>query len=120
MPLRDVLGLTKPVTDDFDDLRQAYVPEVVLAYISALHYAGTTATRDNLMECMELAAQIADKEGDVAGLFIKAERMKELIEEFASASKALAIWTGEKKGSQSHPKKNRELGWSRELWSVKQ
>lgn len=109
------------VTEDFDDLREAYIPEVVLAYISALHFAGTTATRDNLMECMELAAQIADREGDVARLFIKAGRMKQLIEGFASASKALAIWTGEKKGSsQASTKKSRELGWSRELWSVKQ
>ncbi|OIW34731.1 hypothetical protein CONLIGDRAFT_607586 [Coniochaeta ligniaria NRRL 30616] len=112
---------TGMVTDDFEDLREAYIPEVVLAYISALHFAGTTATRDNLMECMELAAQIADKEGDaVAALFIKAERMKELLEAFASASKALAIWTGEKKASaQSNSKKTRELGWSRELWSVR-
>lgn len=108
------------VTKDFEDLREAYIPEVVLAYISALHFAGTTATRDNLMECMELAAQIADKEGDVAQLFVKAHRMKELLEAFASASKALAIWTGEKKSSaQSNSKKNRELGWSRELWSVR-
>jgi nuclear pore complex protein Nup107 len=72
------------------------------------------------MECMELAAQIADKEGHVAKLFVDAGRMKELLEAFASASKALAIWTGEKKASaQSNTKRNRELGWSRELWSVR-
>jgi nuclear pore complex protein Nup107 len=72
------------------------------------------------MECMELAAEIADKDSDVVSLFVRAGRMKELLEGFASASKALAIWTGEKKGSsQATTKKNRELGWSRELWSVK-
>lgn len=108
------------VTEEFTQLRRIYLPETVLAYISSLHFAGTTATRDNLMECMELAAQIADKEGDVAAEFVKAGRMKELVEAFASASKALAIWTGEKKASaQANTKKNREMGWSRELWSIK-
>ncbi len=76
-------------------------------------------SRDYLLECMELAAVIADKDSDVASEFIKCGRMKELLEAFASCSKALAIWTSEKKGSQTNSKKLKEKGWSRELWSVK-
>ncbi|KAB5580128.1 107-domain-containing protein [Coniochaeta sp. 2T2.1] len=116
--LREWLA-TGLVTADFGPLREAYVPEAILAYISALHFAGTTATRDNLMECMELAAYVAEKTNDLTDLFVKAKRMRELLDGFASASKALAISTGEKKTSVQNTKKNREMGWSRELWSVR-
>ncbi len=96
---------------DFQDLREAYIPETVLTYISCLHFAGTSLSRDNLLECMELAAVIAEKGSDVAKEFMKSGRMKELVEAFASCSKALAIWTSDKKGSQTNSKKIREMGW---------
>lgn len=97
-----------------------YIPETVLAFISCLHFAGTSLSRDNLLECMDLAAVIAEKNSDVAAEFLKAGRMKELVEAFASCSKALAIWTSDnKKGSQTNSKRFKELGWSRELWSIK-
>lgn len=127
------------VDKEFRELREAYIPETVLAYISCLHFAGTSLSRDNLLECMELAAVIAEKGSDVAQEFMKCNRMKELLEAFTSCSKALAIWTSDKKGSQTNSKKIRELGWygldtlvalvvlpkltnrcrSRELWSIK-
>lgn len=115
-------GLTaKPGTEDkdFGVLRQAYIPETVMAFVSSLHFIGTSLTRDNLLECMELAAIIAEKGSDVAKEFIACGRMKELLEAFASCSKALAIWTSDKKSSQPSSKKMREMGWSRELWTVK-
>jgi nuclear pore complex protein Nup107 len=99
------------VDKDFRDLREAYIPETVLAYVSCLHFAGTSLSRDNLLECMDLAAVIAEKGSDVAKEFMKSNRMKELVEAFASCSKALAIWTSDKKGSQTNSKKIRELGW---------
>lgn len=68
---------------------------------------------------MDLSTVIAAKGSDVAQEFIKCGRMKELFESFASCSKALAIWTSDKKGPQTNSKKMRELGWSRELWSIK-
>jgi nuclear pore complex protein Nup107 len=91
----------------------------VLVFISTLHFAGTSLSRDNLLECMNLAAVIAEKDSDVAQEFVKAGRMKELVEAFASCSKALAVWTSEKRGGQTNSRKLRETGWSRELWSVK-
>jgi len=105
--------------NDFEDLRVAYIPETVLAYISSLHFVGTSLSRDNLLECMNLAAVIAEKDSDVAAEFVKCGRMKELVDAFASCSKALAISTTEKKGAQMSSKKFREMGWSRELWSIK-
>jgi nuclear pore complex protein Nup107 len=96
---------------DFFELREAYIPETVLAYISCLHFAGTSLSRDNLLECMELAAAIAEKGSDVAQEFMRCNRMKELLEAFTSCSKALAIWTSDKKGAQNNSKKIREMGW---------
>ncbi len=40
---------------------------------------GTSLSRDYLLECMELAAIIADKGSDVAAEFLKCGRMKELL-----------------------------------------
>lgn len=96
------------------------MPQVLIGYASTLQFAGTTSSRDYLLECMELAAVVAAPDSDIAGVLVATGRMKELFESFASCSKALAIWTSDmKKGPGASSKKNREMGWSRELWSVK-
>ncbi|KAI8683862.1 Nuclear pore complex protein [Fusarium keratoplasticum] len=105
--------------EELRDLRKAYLPETILAYISSLHFAGTGLSRDNLLECMELAAIIAERSSDLSTSFMDAGRMKELVEAFAAVSKALAISTGEKRATGASSKKLREMGWSRDLWSVK-
>lgn len=118
--LKNWLLFSNEDDDDFQNIREAYLIEAIMGYVSALHFAGMSLSRDFLLECMDLAAKIAQKDSDVAQLFVKTGRMKELVEAFASCSKALAIWTVDhKKGSQTTPKKFRETGWSRELWSVK-
>ncbi|RYP65361.1 hypothetical protein DL771_008351 [Monosporascus sp. 5C6A] len=104
---------------DFSLLRDAYLPETIIGYVSVLHFAGTSLSRDNLLECMELAAVIAKKDSDVAAVLMKCGRMKEVVEGFANCSKALAISGSEKKASGGSSKKLREMGWTRELWSVK-
>ncbi|KAJ3511175.1 hypothetical protein NM208_g15454 [Fusarium decemcellulare] len=91
--------------DELRELRQAYLPETILAYVSALHFAGTGLSRDNLLECMELAAVIAERSSDLSTSFVAAGRMKELVEVFAACSKALAISTGEKRAAGSSSKK---------------
>ncbi len=104
----------------FQEIRDMYLAEMIIAYTSTLQYAGTTASRDYLLECMDLASIVAEKDSDVAEAFMKAGRMKELVESFASCSKALAIWTSDmRRGPGGGSKKLREMGWSRELWSVK-
>ncbi|KAL7927454.1 nuclear pore protein 84/107 [Trichoderma austrokoningii] len=105
--------------EELQDIRAAYLPETVLAYISALQFAGTGLSRDNLLECMELASLVAERESDLKDAFTEASRMTELVEAFAACSKALAIATGEKRPSGSGSKRLREMGWSRDLWSVK-
>ncbi|KAI0858333.1 nuclear pore protein 84/107 [Xylaria cubensis] len=105
--------------EDFTYLRDAYLPETIIGYVSVLHFAGTSLSRDNLLECMELASIIARKDADVAAVLMKAGRMKEIVEGFANCSKALAINSNEKKGIGGSSKKLREMGWTREIWSVK-
>jgi nuclear pore complex protein Nup107 len=119
--LHDTAGLTRAITDDADvhEIREAYLPETILAYVSCLHFAGTTLSRDYLLESMDLTTVIAEPGSDVAKEFKKAGRMKELVESFASCSKAIAIANNEKSRHPSNSKKHREMGWSRELWSVK-
>lgn len=87
--------------------------------MSALHFAGTGLSRDNLLESMELAAAVAERNSDLADAFCTAGRMTELVEAFAACSKSLAIKSGEKRATGSSSKKLREMGWSRDLWSVK-
>ncbi|KAH9429022.1 hypothetical protein MCOR02_010435 [Pyricularia oryzae] len=118
--LKDWLLTSKNYRKEFIQLREMYLPELVMGYASALHAAGTSSTRDYLLECMDLAAQIAAEGSDLAELLVKTGRMKELLESFASCSKALAIWTTDlKKGQGPNSKKYRETGWSRELWTIK-
>ncbi|KAH7026356.1 nuclear pore protein 84/107 [Microdochium trichocladiopsis] len=107
------------VDEDYSGLREAYIPEVVIGYVSVLHFAGTSLSRDNLLECMELAATIARKDADVQDVLMKCGRMKEIVEGFANCSKALAISGGDKKGSGGGSKRMREMGWTRELWTVR-
>jgi nuclear pore complex protein Nup107 len=98
-----------------------YLPETVLGYVSVLHFAGTALSRDNLLEAMELAALIAEKDSDVAAVLMKSGRMREMVESFANCSKALAINTTDRRlGGSGSSKKMRELGWARDLWTVKQ
>lgn len=105
---------------DFDLLRELYLPEVILGYVSVLHYGGTSLSRDSLLEAMELAAMIAEKDSDIAPVMMKSGRMKELVEAFANCSKALAINSEDKrKGGSGSNKKFREMGWNKELWSIK-
>lgn len=118
------VGLTRltratETAEDLGPVRDTYLPETILAYVSTLHFAGTTLSRDHLLECMDLAAVIAQKGSNVAACFVRENRMKELVESFAACSKALAVATGEKKVVGPGNKKTREMGWSRDLWSVK-
>ena len=92
----------------------------MLAYISALHYAGTGLTREWLLESMHLASLVTERQSDLQDTFVEAKRVRELLEAFTACSRALAVATGEKRGTAgTGGKKMREMGWSRDLWSVK-
>lgn len=87
--------------------------------MSALQFAGVVVTRDYLLHCMELSAIVAKRDSDLAPTIVEGGRMKELVEALAACSKSLAIATGEKRGTGRGDKKLRDMGWSRDVWSVK-
>lgn len=105
--------------EELAQIRQMYLPETTLAYVSALHFGGTSLSRDNLLECMDLATVIAGRDSDLADSFVKAGRMAELVKSLTACSKALAVATGEKRPMGLSSKKLRERGWSRDLWFIK-
>lgn len=105
---------------EFPLLREAYLPETILAYIHTLRFAGAALTRNFLMECMDLAAMVAEEDSDLLQLFQRTGRMQELVQALADASKALLLITSEKKGgARSRGKQTRIQGWQQELWNVK-
>jgi len=102
-------------------LREAYLPETLLAYIVSLQFAGNVLTRDFLMECMELSALIAEEDSDLLKLFIETGRMSELVEALAMASKSLLLVTSARQasGARTSSKKMRLKGFTQSLWNVK-
>ncbi|EXJ58913.1 hypothetical protein A1O7_06343 [Cladophialophora yegresii CBS 114405] len=71
-----------------DDIRNHYIPEVVLAYNSALWFAGHYVSRTWLVECMTLAQVVAETPM-LTAVFVASGRMKELVRAFAVDSQAL-------------------------------
>lgn len=69
-------------------IRNHYLPECVLAYNSVLYFAGHALSRQNLVQCMELA-QIVAQNPTLTNVFVASKRMKELVTTFALDSQAL-------------------------------
>ena len=77
-------------------------------------------SRDNFLECMDLSTIIGSEESDLADLFVRNGRMKELVIAFAENSKALlGANSAGKSRTGTNSKKLRHLGWTRELWDIK-
>ncbi len=93
------------------NIRNHYLPECVLAYNSVLYFAGHVITRSWLVECMNLAQEVATND-TLTDAFAASSRMKELVSAFALSSQALlhANEQGSKKG-----KKDEGI----EIWQVK-
>ncbi|TVY20527.1 Nucleoporin [Lachnellula arida] len=104
---------------EFTQLREAYLPETILAYIKTFEFAGSILTRNFLMECMDLTALMAEEKSDVLQLFQKMGREKDLVHAFADAAKNLLLISSEKKGARSRGKQARAKGWEQDLWNVK-
>ncbi|QSZ30382.1 hypothetical protein DSL72_004905 [Monilinia vaccinii-corymbosi] len=106
---------------EFANLREVYLPETILAWISTLELAGSVLTREFFLRSMDLATVIAGEDSDLLELFSKTGRMPELVNALASASKQLLIASSKTKRSSTaqNSKKMKERGWTTELWNVK-
>lgn len=73
---------------DLTDIRNHYLPECILAYNSALYFAGHAISRQHLSQCMDLAQKVA-KTASLTQVFVVSKRMSELVTAFAQDSQAL-------------------------------
>lgn len=76
--------------DGLEKLRQAYLPEMILAYLSALHAGGEWLTREVLLDALELSNRIAGS-AELTQCFTATGRMRELLEAFALCGKKLLL-----------------------------
>ncbi|KAJ9609960.1 Nucleoporin nup84 [Cladophialophora chaetospira] len=110
-PLLDNDFLSLPSDDNealiLTDIRNHYIPEIILAYNSALWFAGHYISRSWLVECMTLAQTVAET-NMLTGAFVASGRMKELVRAFAVDSEALLLASEQKSG----------VGEKAKVWNV--
>lgn len=75
-------------------LRQTYLPEALLAYISVLYRAGR---EEGLRDCVELAKSVAERE-DLQQCFLATRRMRELVTAVAQCNQKMLQLQEEEKG----------------------
>ncbi|OAP54448.1 hypothetical protein AYL99_11549 [Fonsecaea erecta] len=105
-----------------NDIRNHYIPECVLAYNSALWFAGHFSSRAWLVECMTLAQVVAETPM-LTNAFVESGRMKELVRAFAVDSQALLQATeqgsaGGGGGSANRTKKIKTDKGNADIWKV--
>ena len=101
---------------EFEKIRLACLPEVVLAYNTVLNFSAHSLSRDLLLRSMDLAAQIAAEDSDLSSCFTAAKRMPELVDSFALSSKNI-IRAEESGGGKSKTKPD---GERLDIWTVTQ
>lgn len=91
---------TEPATLDSNNLRTAYMPDIVLAYLSVLQTSSYFLQREPAAKAMEVAVLVADEDNKwLQKVLLRTGRMSELVDCLASVSKAmLRLGEFEKKG----------------------
>ncbi|KAL8851254.1 MAG: hypothetical protein Q9221_003784 [Calogaya cf. arnoldii] len=76
---------------EFEQLREACLPEVLLAYTAILNYSSQYLSRSYLLKSMELGATIAAPGSDLAGCFVSSKRMPEMVDALAVTSMNMLV-----------------------------
>ena len=87
-PVEDAQELFDKHQSRLEGIRGAYLPELILAYNSALQSAGHLISRDYFIVSLELGSAIASNDG-IVRCFSEARRMRELVDCLALTSKAM-------------------------------
>lgn len=103
--------------DEFQQIRVACLPEVVLAYIRVLDSSSRSLSRDLLLKGMDIAALIAAEDSDLAACFVAADRMPELVDSFAILSQS--IIQADVSGPKNGKSKKKKDGETLSLWTVR-
>lgn len=113
--------LTKCYLDEeaaeFEQIRIACLPEVILAYNTVMNYTGFVISRHFLIKSMDLAALIAAQDSDLAACFMVARRMPELMDSLALSGRNMI--QGEETEKKRGKIKKKLDGESLDLWNVK-
>jgi nuclear pore complex protein Nup107 len=96
-----------------------YLPEVILAYNSVLHYTGSVLDRDVSTECLELCTIVGAESSDILGCFAQSKQLPELVEAFARSSKAIVKANTAKGVKTSEEKRRAGSGEILAIWHVK-
>lgn len=110
-------------------IRHAYLPEIVIAYNSVLHFAGASLGRDHFTKSLELSTLVASEENkELAEALVSTGRMGELVRGLALTSKQLLQWNQEAvkaEGTGRKRKASRDMGRKRgwdgrtlEIWDL--
>ncbi|KAL4790198.1 107-domain-containing protein, partial [Aspergillus venezuelensis] len=84
-----LIGAQNPTEQaEIEEIRSTYIPELFLEYHSALYYTAHVITSDILVQCMNLAMQVAENE-NLTRAFVESRRMAELMDALALSSKAM-------------------------------
>ncbi|KAL9043087.1 MAG: hypothetical protein Q9180_000120 [Flavoplaca navasiana] len=75
----------------FEQIREAYLPEVLLAYTAMMNFSAQYLSRSYLLKSMELGAMIAAPESDLAGCFVSSKRMAEMVDALAVTSMNMLV-----------------------------
>ena len=110
-------------------IRHAYLPDVIIAYNTVLHFAGTYLGRDHFTKSLELATLLASEENkELTDALVATGRMGELVTGLGLTSKALLKWNeqaGRDEGRAKKRKVSRDMGRKRgwdgrtlEIWDL--
>ena len=115
--LTDILchGIDDDERADLQMIRTTFIPEIVLAYNTVLHSAGSIITRNSLLESMDLSIIVAKAENRVSDSFVEAGRMRELVTSFAYTSRVMLLLKSQ--GRPWTPRKDRE-GKDLGIWEI--
>ncbi|PNS19719.1 hypothetical protein CAC42_7686 [Sphaceloma murrayae] len=101
----------------FRTIKQLYLPDIIIGYLSALCSAGHMVSRDELLTAMEVSTTMAgDEKNGLARAFRDAGRMKELVKVFAEASRIMLKLgeVGRKRPQRQGKGRERDLG----IWEI--
>lgn len=93
-------------------IRSTYLPEIILAYHTALYYAGHILGREILAQCMTLATVVSSS-AIITESFMASGRMGELVDALTLSSFAM-MGTGQSKLKRKLPN-----GGTNDIWRIR-
>jgi nuclear pore complex protein Nup107 len=107
-----------PETVDSANLKRAYLPDIVLAYLSVLQPASYFLHRELANKAMEVAVLVADSDQKwLQRVFLQTGRMSELVDCLANVSKAMLRLT-EHETKKVEKKKRGSKGETLRIWDL--